>query len=68
MTVLWTPPSCELPAIPKPIVWGGVPEYDKDGNETGWTLITQDGLAELGGYLTALAGWATSAQKCLEAR
>jgi hypothetical protein len=45
-----------------------VPQYDADGNETGWTLITQDDLAEFGGYLTSLSQWATSAQSCLEVR
>lgn len=67
MTVLSNPTTCNLPDLPEPINWGGVPQYDKDGNPTGWTLITHDGLAELDGYLLGVAKWIGSAQKCLEA-
>ena len=61
-------PSCNLPSLPDPVTWGGVPEYDADGNETGWTLVTQDGLAELGDYLVAIAAWTQAARECLAAR
>lgn len=65
MTVLSSPTTCDLPELPPPINWGGVPEYDKDGNPTGWTLITHDGLAEMAGYLTGLAQWARAAEGCI---
>jgi hypothetical protein len=68
VTVLWTPPNCNLPSLPDAITWGGVPQYDADGKETGWILITHDGLGELGGYLVGVAQWAEAAQKCLEAQ
>lgn len=48
-------------------MWGGVPQYDADGKETGWILITQDGLAELGGYLAGVDNWTIAAQGCLRA-
>jgi hypothetical protein len=60
-------PSCNLPAIPRPVVWGGVPQYDANGKETGTTLLTQDGLGELGGYLLAVRQWMAAAASCMEA-
>lgn len=59
-------PSCNLPAIPSPVNWGGVPQYDANGKETGTTLVTQDGLAELGGYLKAVRNWIKAASDCME--
>jgi hypothetical protein len=53
--------------MPRAVTWGGVPEY-VDGEETGRTLITQDGLAELGGYLLAVRQWMAAASGCLEVR
>lgn len=46
--------------------WGGVPQYDANGKETGTTLVTQDGLAELGGYLKAVRNWIKAASDCME--
>jgi hypothetical protein len=48
-------------------VWGGVPQYDANGKETGTTLLTQDGLGELGGYLLAVRQWMAAAASCMEA-
>jgi hypothetical protein len=39
-----------------------------DGKQTGRTIITEDGLAELGGYLLAVRNWMRAAEKCLGAR
>ena len=60
-------PDCNLPELPDPIAWPGVTEYDEDGKETGWTLLTQEGLADLGGYLAGIANWTIAAQGCLRA-
>jgi hypothetical protein len=47
-------------------VWGGLPQYDANGKETGYTLIGQESLAELGGYLKAVRNWITAATSCME--
>lgn len=44
-----------------------MPQYDANGKETGNTLITQDGLAELGGYLKSVRQWIQAATSCMEA-
>lgn len=67
VTILNAPECEQLPPIPAPVKWGGVPEI-VDGAQTGNTLITHDGLADLGGYLDALASWARAAKACLEVK
>lgn len=67
MTVSSTPSPCNLPAIPRPVVWGGLPEM-VDGKQTGRTILTEDGLAELGGYLKAVRDWIAAASGCINAR
>lgn len=54
--------------IPAPIGnWGGVPVYDRDGQEIARQL-TLDALADLGGYLLGVRQWMEAAQACLEAQ
>jgi hypothetical protein len=63
-----TPTRCDLPTLPPPIVWGGLPEKKGGGRQTGRTIVTQDGLAELGGYLAGVRQWIAAASACMEAR
>lgn len=46
-------------------MWGGLPEV-KDGAQTGRTILTEDGLAELGGYLKAVRDWILAASSCID--
>lgn len=54
--------------LPVPVDWHGDAELDEKGQETGWTILSQDDVAALGGYLLEVRNWIASANKCLEVR
>jgi hypothetical protein len=61
-TVQVTParPPCNLPPLPHPVTFGGVPDGDN-------VVVTKTGLAELAGYLVATRAWIGAASTCLGA-
>ncbi len=52
-------PPCELPALPQPVVFGGVPDGDDK------VIVTKSGLIALAGYVVAERAWIAAASACL---
>ena len=60
------PPPCEMPHWPAKPALGGINEVGDDGKETGRLILTQDGLAELGRFVSGAIEWAERAGECIQ--
>jgi hypothetical protein len=57
---------CDIPEAPvPPPAWGGVPVYGTGGTEIG-TIITTDGIKEIGEYLIMIRNWMVDVRSCFE--